>query len=333
MNDAWQPEQKSSKARFLRPPFFSREKGDGFGGRLRPRAFWAGWGGIATTIIVMGLVIALLVGWILLWVYRPDGPNIALLTIGCVAFSTILVVLGTVQNRLTAYWRVRQAQSAYLDGMSHNLRTPLSAIRTAAQTLSTHDVGSGTRERLLQAIIHETRRLGLRIDNALETGRFDVEGGDRMAGPVDLTQILNQSVNSMRDLIEGAGGNILAEVENGLWIEGDSRAIRLVIDNLLDNSVKYAVDQPSIRVEAISSIDWITISVHDQGIGMNPNELRRAFKRFWRAHPHRGGTGLGLALTRGIVHSHGGTVDLNSAGTNLGTSVTIRLPMMEEVNS
>ena len=199
----------------------------------------------------------------------------ALLTIGCIAFSTILVVLGTVQNRLRAYWRVRQAQAAYLDGMSHNLRTPLSAIRTAAQTLTTHDVAPGTQTRLLHAIIHETRRLGLRIDNALETGRFDVEGEDRMTAPVDLTQILHQSVQSMRDLIEGAEATFMrtSRVTCGWKV---TRAIRLVIDNLLDNSVKYAVEQPSIRVEAISSIDWITISIHDQGIGMNPKRAPKS---------------------------------------------------------
>ena len=81
----------------------------------------------------MGLLISLLVGWILLWVYRPSGPNVTLLTVGCIAFAVVLTFLATIQNRLRAYWRVRQAQAAYLDGMSHNLRTPLSAIRTAAR--------------------------------------------------------------------------------------------------------------------------------------------------------------------------------------------------------
>ena len=101
----------------------------------------------------------------------------------------VLALLATVQNRLSAYWRLRQAEADYLAGMSHNLRTPVSAIRAAAQALESQDLPPAQRQELLNAIISETRRLALRIDNVLETGRLDVERKAFQASKVDLTAL------------------------------------------------------------------------------------------------------------------------------------------------
>ena len=68
------------------------------------RSFWGGWGGVAMTLLMSGLVVALLVGWVLLWVGRQDGINITLLTLGCIGFALVLLMLFTLQNRLLAYW-------------------------------------------------------------------------------------------------------------------------------------------------------------------------------------------------------------------------------------
>ena len=90
------------------PPRGPMTPHEAFGGRLLARkGFWAGRGGLIITVVVMLLVVALLVGWVLLWVHRSEGPRITLLTMGCVGFAAVLMLLATIQNRLTAYWKLR----------------------------------------------------------------------------------------------------------------------------------------------------------------------------------------------------------------------------------
>ena len=91
--------------------------------------------------------------------------NLAFLILGTVAFTAIAAVLLTLQNRLHAHWRLRAAEATFLTGISHSLRTPISGIRAAAQALASADLDEAQRARLIDAIVRETRRLGLRVDN------------------------------------------------------------------------------------------------------------------------------------------------------------------------
>lgn len=289
-----------------------------FGSRLlRPGGFWGGRGGMVITILVMLLVVALLVGWVLLWLNRPE-PSIVLLTLGCVAFSLVLMTLALIQNRLTTYWRLREAQAAYLAGVSHNLRTPISAIRAAAQALEQPGIDDETQTELLEGIVHETRLLGLRVDNVLETGRLEVERTAFMDTPVHLSAMILEAVNAISHVVKHHGGTLTSEIDDECWVYGDLRALRLVVDNLLDNAVKYRSGPPSIRVELTEHDQHILFRVIDSGVGLSEKEVARAFKRFWRGSTERSGTGLGLSLAQAIARGHGGRIFLHSEGHGHG---------------
>jgi signal transduction histidine kinase len=223
---------------------------EAFGGRTmaRRRSFWGGWGGIVTTTVMAVLVVCLLVGWVLLWVRQEGEPNITILTLGCVGFALVLTMLFTVQNRLSAYWRMRQAEAAYLAGVSHNLRTPVSAIRAAAQTLQQTQLDPSQRMRLLEAIVRETRRLALRIDNALETGRLEVERQAFDHTAVALHELVGRCVDEGALLAEGRGGTMALAPGDELWVRGEDRALKLLLDNLLDNALKYTDEIPTIEI-------------------------------------------------------------------------------------
>ena len=296
---------------------------------LRKRGFWAGWGGISTTIAIGGLVVALLVGWVLLWVNRPEGPSILLLVLGCIAFTVVLVGLATLQNRLHAHWRLRQMEATLLTGVSHNMRTPVAAIRAAAQALSQEDLAEEQRVLLRDAIVQETRRLGLRIDNVLETGRLEVESHGNSQVPVSLNDLVQASTEAAQGVIRLRKGSLDVDLEDGLSVLGDPRSLHLMLDNLVDNALTYAEDAPQIAVRMRRYGQHAHLVIVDQGMGFDPQEKARLFRRFQRGDSGRHGSGLGLTLSRAIARGHGGDLHLHSAGVGRGAEAEVWLPLAE----
>jgi signal transduction histidine kinase len=305
---------------------------EAFGGRIiaRKQSFWGGWGGVAMTVVMAALVVTLLVGWVLLWVRQEGSPNLTLLVLGCVGFALLLTMLFTVQNRLSAYWRMSQAEAAYLAGVSHNLRTPVSAIRAAAQTLQQTTLDSDQRAQFLEAIVRETRRLALRIDNALETGRLEVERRTFSQAVVPLHGLLDRCVTETALTAEARGGRTRLSIEGELWVRGDERALKLLLDNLLDNALKYTDGPPDIAIQASDNGDFALIQVIDSGSGFDPKETARLFRRFGRGDTTRPGTGLGLSLAQAIARGHGGDLHLHSHGDGTGAVAEVWLLRAEE---
>ena len=306
---------------------------EAFGARIaaRRRTFWGGWGGLVATVFMAGTVVSLLVGWVLLWVRQEGAPNLPLLVFGCAGFALLLAMLFTVQNRLSAYWRMSQAEAAYLAGVSHNLRTPVSAIRAAAQTLQQTQLEPDQRARFLEAIVRETRRLALRIDNALETGRLEVERQAFDKTVVPLHELLKRGVEETALVADARGGHAALQMDDCLWVRGDDRALKLLIDNLLDNALKYTNEAPLIDVRALRRDGFALVQVRDQGAGFDPRETARLFRRFGRGDVTRPGTGLGLTLAQAIARGHGGDLHLHSEGEGEGALAEVWLPIAEEV--
>lgn len=294
--------------------------------QLRRRGFWAGWGGIMVSLLISGFVIALLVGWVLLWVSRPDGPNIPLLVVGCVAFSAILLLVPTLQNRLIAHWKMRQVEAAFVSGVSHNLRTPVAAIRAAAQALAQVSVKPEQQEKLLDAIILQTRRLALRLDNVLETGRLEVEREAFIEEEVDLAELVRSSAAPLEPLAAAREGALATDLDTPMPVQGDGRALRLAVDNLLDNALKYANGPPMIHVELRQIGEHAVLRVVDTGMGFEPDRAEYLFKRFARGNTNRSGTGLGLPLARAIARGHGGELQIYSDGPGTGARAELWLP-------
>ena len=191
---------------------------------LRAKSFWAGSGGLVITVIMGALIVALLVGWVLLWIPRGGGAGIVMLTLGSAAFAAVLSALILLLNRLRAQARLRQAEAAFLTGMSHNLRTPISAIRVAAQAIQNEGLESAQRAKLASAIVSETRRLGLRVANVLEAGRLEVEPLRFAPEAVDLVALVERSLSGVEELIKERDGSLSFEHPQAVWVHGDASA-------------------------------------------------------------------------------------------------------------
>lgn len=296
---------------------------------VRKQGFWASRWGVAVTVVMSLSLVALLVGWILLWVFREE-TSVALLVLGIVGFSLNLVFMVVLQNRLMRHAALRQAEAVFLSGVSHNLRTPIAAIRAAAQALERPDLEEAHRVRLRAAIVHQTRRMGLRVDNVLETGRIEVERRPFEKSAVDFTALLEERLSEARALIHAKGGGIDVEVADDVVVRGDDRALRLLLDNLLDNALKYADGPPLLRVSLQINEAFAHLRVVDTGLGFEPAQAEHIFERFQQGDHGRGGVGLGLPLSRAIARAHGGELRLSSAGRGTGATADLYVPLREE---
>jgi two-component system sensor histidine kinase KdpD len=227
---------------------------------------------------------------------------------------------------LEAFKETDRLRTALLQSISHDLRTPLTAITAAASTLR-EDVPPQEREALLVGIETEAARLTRLVANMLDLSR--IEAGAlrprRTRMPVD--ELLYAAVDDAASALEGH----VVDVDGGADlppVSVDETMIRQVLVNLLENAARADPDD-AIGLYAASDGERLRISVVDHGVGVPEAERRRIFEPYYRlrrAHDRRAGTGLGLAISRGFVEAHGGEITVAPTPGG-GASFTVDLPV------
>ncbi len=243
-------------------------------------------------------------------------------------------------NEMTARLRAaRQTQVDFVANVSHDLRTPLTAIKGMIETLRDGAVDDRqVRDRFLQTIEDETDRLTRLVNDLLLLSRADSEALNLQREPVDVAQLAVAMVNRLTPQAESQGVTLRVQAGGdapSAWADPDR--IEQVLLNLLDNAVKYSRPGGSVTV-AVSGQPGrsVQVRVRDEGIGIPAGDLPRIGQRFYRADkarsradalsgPGPGGSGLGLAIARALVAAHGGQLWLESR-EGQGTIVTFTLP-------
>lgn len=211
----------------------------------------------------------------------------------------------------------RQAERAKDDLMatvSHELRTPLAAILGFAELLATREFPEDERREYLETVHEQSKRLSALLDDFLDLQRLERRGLGEVRS-TDLREVIDEQVRLYS--AQSAAHQVAAELSGEpLTVDGDIDRLRRVLGNLLSNAIKYSPSGGPVRVEARRDNGEVRVAVVDRGLGI-PSTLRdRVFDRFFRvdssATARIGGTGLGLALVRDIVHAHGGEVGVES---------------------
>ena len=214
------------------------------------------------------------------------------------------------------------AQEAFVADASHQLRTPLAALRLRLENLEPHvdDVGRDS----LEAAVGELDRLNRLVDGLLVLARSDAEG--RGQESIDLAELADERVVLWSALAEEQGVRVLARCHRPARVMSTPGRLEQVFDNLIENALAVSPEGGTIVVDVTSDPAGVEIHVTDEGPGMSPEERARAFDRFWRSERATSqGTGLGLAIVRRLVESDGGAIELGEA-LGGGLDVTIRLP-------
>ena len=211
--------------------------------------------------------------------------------------------------------RLDQVRTDFVANISHELKTPVGAISVLAETLE-GEVTDQLATKLAGRIVAEAQRMADTINDLMELSRIE-KGGDRVTGPVDLVEVVRDSVQRVQALAERAGVSIrVVKPEGPLMIEADFRQLVSAVGNVVDNAVKYSDEGSTVTVSVLREPDSAVVDVKDTGIGIGAEHLDRIFERFYRADKARsrdtGGTGLGLSIVRNIVTQHGGQVNVES---------------------
>jgi two-component system phosphate regulon sensor histidine kinase PhoR len=213
--------------------------------------------------------------------------------------------------------RLETLRKDFVANVSHELRTPIASIRSAAETLREGALAQPqAAARFVEMIERNSARMQSLVDDLLELARIESRQVRLALEPLDLATAADETVGLVRARADGRGVTPRVEVEPGIKVQADRKALDQVLTNLLDNALKYCPQGARIAVRADPEGDHVRVAVVDDGPGIEPRHLPRLFERFYRADPGRsrdqGGTGLGLAIVKHLVEAMGGSVGVES---------------------
>ena len=260
-------------------------------------------------ICLIALAVALNVGWILL-----NLREVALLVFGVIFFA--LIITGLVLNTTFLLREIRrnEQQDAFLNAVTHELKTPIASIRLYLETLKTREVSEDKRREFYDIMISDSNRLLNTVEQVLQAGQTRERKNLLNISAINLEKLIKESIEITRsrynldeNAIEFVGS------ANNVKISGDAAELQTVFTNLVDNAVKYSKDAVKISIRLKDQGDKnIEVHIKDSGVGIAPNELKRIFKRFYRisdvSTQKAKGTGLGLYIVRAIVKKHKGKI-------------------------
>jgi signal transduction histidine kinase/CheY-like chemotaxis protein len=219
----------------------------------------------------------------------------------------------------------------FLATLAHELRNPLAPIRNAAELLRLHSADDRNRERAREIISRQVKRMGLLLDDLLDVSRITRQRLVLKKEIVSLASVVSTAIETVRPLIDSKQHSLQVSLPaEPLELEADPLRLSQALSNLLHNAAKYTDPRGLIKLTADASADELRIEVSDNGIGIDPQALSTVFQMFTQVDSAidrtEGGLGIGLALVRGLINLHGGTVEAVSAGTGRGSTFIIRLP-------
>ena len=217
------------------------------------------------------------------------------------------------------------------DDIAHDLRTPVTRIRSSAEMSATATRDEECRIQM-GLIVEECDRLVEMINTMLEIAQTDSGARSFDKAQINLTEIVQTGFELFHSMAEDKSITYtLSLPDEPMMVMGDISRLQRVISNLLDNAIKFTPEEGSISLNAEVHDTWVSLHFKDTGIGIPEAEQERVFDRFYRRDPSRTieGNGLGLCLARSIANAHGGSILLESE-ENKGSCFTVRLPLATE---
>lgn len=240
-----------------------------------------------------------------------------------------------VLHDVTELHRLESVRKDFVGNVSHELKTPITAVRALVETLmDDSEMEPVVRERFLGKIRDQSFRLSSIVTDLLTLSRLESEGGAIQFTEMDFRNTVRASVRALLPAGEGRGLQVESDLPDApVRILGDEEALGQMISNLLDNALKYTPEGGEVWVQLREKDKWAVVEVHDTGLGIEPVEQERIFERFYRVDKARsrelGGTGLGLSIVKHIVRTHKGDVTVKSS-LGKGSSFIIRLPLASD---
>jgi len=262
---------------------------------------------------------------------RPEMSGDWLILIG----GSLLMFLIMVGITFLFVYQVRESrlnrlQRDFVSTITHELKTPLASIQLYLETMSLRDPPLDDRREFIDSMLRESERLSQLVDNLLVASRIR---GSRLIlnpSPVDIYQFMENFFTRTAPQMGGNRDSITLRGSPGPKLMIDEQYLDIALTNIVTNAIKYSENGFRLLVEVRADKDQTILSFSDQGLGVEPRELKKIFKMFYRSPSIRNtgiqGTGLGLFIVREVVRALGGRVKAVSEGPGRGMTINISLP-------
>lgn len=231
--------------------------------------------------------------------------------------------------------KISEMKNDFINNMTHELKTPISTVSLAVEALNDKDIeNSNLKNKYLKVIGDENKRLGEQVEKVLQIAAIDRKDYNLKEEMLMMNEVVREAAEHISVQIEQRGGR-LNLVENAKidQVMGDRTHLTNIVLNLLDNANKYSPDAPNITLRTEYMDDAFNLTVQDKGIGMNKEQQKHIFQKFYRVptgdrHDVKG-FGLGLSYVQNMVEAHGGKIDVDSE-PGKGSKFSITLPIANE---
>jgi signal transduction histidine kinase len=293
-------------------------------GRQKSIAFF-----IALGAGLISVILFFYIGWVLFnWrtgILLFFGVLLVLMIISGVVLNTIFLVREIRRN---------EQHDAFINAVTHELKTPVASIRLYLETLQTRAVDEHKRSEFYRIMLEDSDRLLTTIEQVLRTGRIGHATGLVNSSPINLRELVEECLVRARTLHNLRPDSLEYQPGPSFEVQGDLDDVRAAVSNLIDNAVKYSGGDVKVRVETARIDDkYVAVRVRDHGVGIPKTELKRIFKRFYRVPgplaARLKGTGLGLYIVRTVAKRHGGRTWAESEGPGRGSTFVLQLPIVK----
>ena len=293
-------------------------------GRQKSVAFFISLG---VGLIIVSLL--LYVGWVLL-----DWRRGILVFFGVLLL--LVIISGVVLNTIFLVREIRRNEQhdAFINAVTHELKTPVASIRLYLETLLSRSVEENRQKEFYQIMLEDSDRLLSTIEQVLRTGRVSPTNRLVHRSPVRFNSLVEECVTRARKLHTLQAKGIAYRPGPEAEVLGDPEELRAAVSNLIENAVKYSGSDVDVIAE-LTRINgkYVALRVKDNGLGIQRDELKRIFRRFYRVPgintTRYKGTGLGLYIVRSVAKRHGGRAWAESEGLGHGSTFVLQLPLVQ----
>lgn len=309
--------------------------------RLAPRGVNRSGNVVTMYLLSLAATMALLVVWVVYVVrsgLRLGDLNWILLSVGCALLFFLIVGLTHNLAQALAAKRYALKQDEFVSNITHEMRSPLAAIKLHAQTLQQAEgLSDAARRRFLTIIEQQADRMAGLVDAVLESSRLLARKRRLDLRPVSIAAFSASYFEAAGHQADSRGVRLRAEIAAPVHVLGTEEALRQVLDNLIDNAIRFSRPGGEVRcrltVARSATPPILCVEVEDDGVGIPRKELANIFERFYQAGregaaPRHGGTGLGLSIVSGLVREMRGTVRAFSQEERPGTRLRVEIPVL-----